>query len=223
LSPDGFGRDARNNRRDACATHIHGRLDFLQCGGLCRIQSQRLRRQDVFAGIRIAFGNLRGNLNQAAILEFADGGGGGFGQLDQFLQRQLAPLLDDVPNFLLALGQLRKFAAHRQRADKQPLAPAGFLLAHGFGQNAFECDFRRAAVVLGNPARKFQDFRRDERLRADNFQNWFEIGVCRFFGERGDATQNFSRAEWHLHAARFALPIRAESNNRIPCGARFQG
>ncbi len=152
---------------------IHSRLDFLQRGGLRRIQRQRLRRQDVFAGVRIAFGNLRGNLNQAAILKFADGGGGGFGQFDQFLQRQLVPLLDDVPDFLLTLGQLRKFATHRQRADKQPLAPAGFLLAHGFGQDGFQRGFRRAAVVLGNPARKFQDLRRDERLCADNFQNRF--------------------------------------------------
>ena len=87
----------------------------------------------MLAGVRIAFGNLRGDLNQAAVFEFADGGGGGFGQFDQFRQRQLASLLDDVPDFLLALGQLWKFAGHRQRADKQALAPAGFLLAHGFG------------------------------------------------------------------------------------------
>ena len=88
-----------------------------------------------------------------------------------------------------------------QCADKQSLAPAGFLLAHGFGQNGFQRGFRRATVVIGNPAREFQDLRRDERLGADDFQNGFEIGMCGFLGEGGDATQNFSRAEWHLYAA----------------------
>ncbi len=155
----------------------------------------------MLTGIRITFGNLGSDLNQAAIFEFADGGGGGFGQLDQLLQRQLAPFFNDVPNFLLAFGQFRKFAAHRQRADEQSLAPAGFFLAHGFGQNGFQRGFRRAAVVIGNPARELQDLRRDERLGADDFQNWFEIGVRGFFGEGGDATKNFSRAERHLHAA----------------------
>ena len=155
----------------------------------------------MFARVGIALGNLRGDFDQAAVFEFADGGGGGFGQFDQFRQRQFAPFLDDVPDFLLAFGQFRKFAAHRQRADKQSLAPAGFLLAHGFGQNGFQRDFRRAAVVIGNPARELQDLRRDERLRADDFENGFEIGVRRFLGERGDAAENLARAERHLHAA----------------------
>ena len=194
---------------------IHRCLDFLQRGGLRRIQRQRLRRQNVLAGIRIALGNLRGDFDQTAVFEFADGGGGGFGQFDQFRQRQFAPFLDDVPDFLLAFGQFRKFAAHRQRADKQAFAPAGFFLAHGFGQNGFQRDFRRAAVIIGNPAREFQDLRRDERLRADDFENGFEIGVCRFLGERGDAAQNFSRAERHLHAAAHLDLPRQSGRNQI--------
>jgi hypothetical protein len=130
-------------------------------------------------------------------------------------QRHFAPFLDDVPDFLLALGQLRKFAAHRQRADKQPFAPAGFLLAHGFGQDGFQRGFRRAAIVLGNPAREFQDLRRDERLRADDFENGFEIGVRRFLGERGDAAENFARAERHLHAAAHLDLPRQSGRNQI--------
>ena len=170
----------------------------------------------MLAGIRIAFGNFGSDLNQTAVFKFSDGGGAGFSEFDQFRQRQLAPFLDDVPNFLLAFGQLRKFAAHRQRADKQAFAPAGFLLAHGFGQDGFQCDFRRAAIVLGNPAREFQDFRRDERLHTDDFENGFEIGVGRFFGKRGDATQNFSRAEGHLHtAAHLDLPGQSGRNQII--------
>ena len=51
---------------------------------LRRIQRQRLRRQNVFAGVGIALGNLRGDFDQAAVFQFADGGGGGLGQFEQF-------------------------------------------------------------------------------------------------------------------------------------------
>ena len=108
----------------------------------------------MLAGIRIAFGNLGSDLNQAAVFEFADGGGGGFGEFDQFLQRQLAPLLDDVPDFLLSLGQLRKFAGRWQRADKQAFAPAGFLLAHGFRQNA---EAREKEIIEGSKNSNISD------------------------------------------------------------------
>jgi len=155
----------------------------------------------MLTAIRIAFRNLRGDFDEAAIFKFADGGGGRFGELDQFLQRQLASFLDDVPNFLLAFWQFGKFATDRQRADKKPFAPAGFFLAHGFRQNGFQCDFRRAAVIIRNPTREFQNFRRDERLHTDDFENRFEFCMCGFFGERGHTAENFSRAEWHLHAA----------------------
>ena len=179
----GVGRDARLHPRDAGATTaIHCRRDFFQRGGLRRIQRQRLRRQNVFAGIGIALGNLRGDFHQAAVFEFADGRGGRLGQFDQFLQRQFAPFLDDVPDFLLAFRQFGKFAGHRQRADKKPFAPAGFLLAHGLGQNGFQRDFRRAAVIVRNPAREFQNLRRHESRaagRAGDPQNGFKIGAPR--------------------------------------------
>ena len=99
------------------------------------------------------------------------------------------------------LGSFGNSPLDRQRADEQLLAPAGFFLAHGFGQDGFQRDFRRAAVIFGNPAREFQHLRRDERLRADDLENRLEIGVRGFLGQRGDDAENLARAERHLHAA----------------------
>ena len=165
------------------------------------VQRDRLRRQNGFARIRIALGNFRGDLNQTAIFQFANRRGSGFGQFDQFGQQNFAAFLDDVPNVLLPFRQFRKFAAHRQRADKQSFAPAGVFLAHGFGQDGFQRGFRRAAVIFANPARELQDFRRHQRLRADDFENGFEVRVAGFLGDGGDDAENFARAERHLHAA----------------------
>ena len=169
----------------------------------------------MFARVGIAFGNLRGDFDQAAVFEFADGRGGGFGQFDQFRQRHFAPFLDDVPDLLLPFRQFRKFAGRRQRADKQPLAPAGFLLAHGFGQDAFQGGFRRAAVIFGNPARELQDLRRDQGLRADDFEDGFESGVRRFLGQRGDDAQDLARTERHLHPAADIDLSRQSGRNQI--------
>ena len=50
---------------------------------------------------------------------------------------------------------------------------------------------------------------------ADDFENWFEIGMHGFFGEGGDTAQNFSRAEWHLHAAADLDLSRQSGRNQI--------
>ena len=173
----------------------------------------------MFARIRIAFGNLRGKFDQAAVFKFADRGGGGFGKLDQFGQRQFASFFDNVPNLLLALGQFWKFAAHRQCTNKQSLAPAGFLLAHGFWQDGFQGDFRRAAVIIRNPASELQNLWRDESRtagRTSDPQNGFEVGNRGFFCKGSDIAKNFSRTEWHLHAAaHFDLPRKSRRNQII--------
>ena len=190
-----------------------------------RIQHDGLRRQNGFARIRIALGNFRSDFNQAAIFQFANGGGSRFGKFEQFGQQNFAPFFDDVPNVLLAFRQFRKFTAQRQRADEQLFFPAFLFLAHGFGQNAFQRGLRRAAIIFANPAREFQNFRRHQSLRADDFENGFEFGVRRFLGERGDTSENFPRAERHLHAAAdFDLPgqFRRNRDNQIPCAARFR-
>ena len=77
------------------------------------------------------------------------------GQFEQFLQGKFAPLFHDVPDFTLTFRQLRQIAGKRQDAHKKSFAPAGFLFANGFRQNAFQSDLRRAAIVIGNPAREF--------------------------------------------------------------------
>ena len=127
--------------------------------------------------------------------------GGGFREFEQFLKRHFAAFLDDIPDLALAFGEFRQFTGERQRADKQPLAPAGFFLADRFGQDAFQGDFGRAAIIFANPARELEDLGRDERLRADDFEDGLEIRMRGFLGERRDATEHFARAERHLHAA----------------------
>ena len=102
-----------------------------------RIQRERLRRQNGFARIRIAFGNFRGDFNQAAVFELANGCGGGFGEFEQFGQQNFAPFFDDVPDILLAFRQFWKFTAQRQRADEQPFSPAAFSLRTASGRTLF--------------------------------------------------------------------------------------
>jgi len=74
-------------------------------------------------------------------------------------------------------------------------------VAHDFGQDAFQCDFRGATIIVRDPPRELEDFGRDERLRADDFDDGLEFGVGGFFGEGGDAAEDFARAERDLHAA----------------------
>ena len=77
----------------------------------------------------------------------------------------------------------------------------GVLLAHGFGQDALQRRLRRAAVVFADPACELENLGRDERLRADDFEDGLEVRVRRLLGERGDDAENLARAERHLHAA----------------------
>ena len=177
----------------------HRCFNFLQRARLTRIQHDVLRRQDFLARIRVAFGNFIRDGNQAAIFEFANGGRRGFRQRDKFRQQNLPPLLNDVPNFELTLGKFGKFSDDWQRANKQPLAPTRVLMAHGFGQHGLECDLRRAAVIVRNPARELEDFGRHERLCADDFENGFESRVRRFLRHRRNDAENFPRAERNLY------------------------
>ena len=117
---------------------VHRRHDCGERLGLRRVQRQRLRGQDVLARVGVALGNLRGDRDQAPVFQPADRGRGGLRQRQQFAQRQLAPFFEDVPDFLLPFGQLRQFAGDRQGADRQPLAPAGLLVADGLGQDALQ-------------------------------------------------------------------------------------
>src|SRR5688572_1011927 len=87
------------NAMGVCANNL------FQRGGLLVIQRQRLRGEDVLPGIRIALGDLFADHYQPFIFEAAHGFGGGAGKLEQFLQGHLAPFLDDVPDFLLTLGE----------------------------------------------------------------------------------------------------------------------
>ena len=51
-------------------------------------------------------------------------------------------------------------------ADVEALAPAGLFFADGFGEDAFEGRFRRAAVIFPDPTGELEDFRGDEGLGA---------------------------------------------------------
>ena len=52
-------------------------------------------------------------------------------------------------------------------------------------------------------------------MRADDFEDGFEIGVAGFFGHGGDDAENFPRAERHLHAAADIHLPRQRRRNRI--------
>src|SRR5947209_17845512 len=83
----------------------------------------------------------------------------------------------------------------------QPLSPAGFLLAHGLGQDAFESDLRRAAIVVGNPAGQFQDLGGHEGLCSDDSKNGLELCMCRLLGQTSYTAHYLSPTKGHLNAA----------------------
>ncbi len=180
---------------------IHGRDDRGEGFSLRRVQRQRLAGQNVLARVRVALGNLRSDRDQAPVFQAADRRRRGLRQCQQFAQRQFAPFFKDAPDFLLPLGQFRQFAGDRQGADMKPLAPVGLLVADGLGQDAFQRRLRRAAVVIADPARELEDLGRDERLRADDFEDGLEPGVRRLLGQPGHAPQHFARAERDLDTA----------------------
>ena len=145
----------------------------------------------------------------------ADGGAGRFREFEQFLQRQFAAFLDEVPDFALTFGQFGKLARWRQHANKQPLAPAGLFLAHSLGQDALERNLRRAAIIFANPSRQFQDFGRDQRLRAEDLDDGLEPRVGGFLGDGRDAAQHLARSERHLHAAAHVHLVRQFRRNQV--------
>ena len=123
------------------------------------------------------------------------------GKFEQFLERKFAAFFDDAPDFLLALGEFGQIACGWQGAHKQPFAPAGLFAADGFGQDTFQGGFRCATIIAADPAGELQDFGRDERLCADDFEDGFQPGVCRRLGQPGDAPEHFARAERNLDTA----------------------
>ena len=194
---------------------VHRRLDGGERLGLRRVQRQRLRGQNVLARVGVALGNLRGDRDQAPVFQAADGRRRGLRQRQQFAQRQLGPFFEDAPDFLLPLGQLRQFAGDRQGADMQPLAPVGLLVADGLGQDAFQRRLRRAAVVFADPAGELEDLGRDQRLRADDFEDGLERGVRRLLGQAGHAPQHLARAERDLDAAADVNLVRQLGRNEV--------
>src|SRR5262245_7627846 len=125
----------------------------------------------MFTRVRVAFGDLGGNGQQTFVFEAANGGGGGRGQFEQFLERQFAALFDEVPDFALALWEFWQFAGKRQGPDEQPFAPAGLFFADDFGQNALKRNFRRATVIVRDPTRELQHLGRNQGLRADDLDD----------------------------------------------------
>ena len=187
--------------RSAFRAHLaHLGNDLLQRQCLLRVHLQRLRREDLFERVGVAFGNFRRDGHEVFVLQLAHGLGRRAGQFEQPRQRKLAPLLDDVPDLHLALGELGQFTSEGRHADMQTLAPAFLLLADGIRQDALERDLRRAAIVIRDPARQPQHLGRDRTLRADDLENGAEIRVRRFLDERGDDARHLARAERNFHA-----------------------
>ena len=155
----------------------------------------------MFAGVRIALGNLGSNRDKTFVFETANGDCGCAGKFYKFLERHFAAFFNDVPDFFLALGKLRKLAAERDRANVESLAPAGLFVSDGVGQDGFEGGFWSAAVVFADPAGELEDFGCNERLCADDFEDGLEFGAVGGFGKGSDATENFARSERNLNAA----------------------
>ena len=180
---------------------LHRRRNRRQCLLLRRIERQRLRRQNVLACIRVALGNLGGDGDPPFILQSSNRPRRRLSQFEQFMQRQLAPFFDDVPDLLLPFSEPGQLPLEGERAHEEPLAPAGLFVADGVGQDALEGDFRRATIILADPAGEFENFRRHQRLLADDFQDRLQIGVRRFLRQRRHTTHHFARPEWNLDAA----------------------
>ena len=150
--------------------------------------------------VGIALGNLRREEDQAFVLQAANGFRRGPGKADELQERQFAPLLDDVPHFKLALGELGEVAGARGDPDMQALAPAGVFSAHRLRQHALEGDLRRAAIVVSDPARQRQHLGRHQRRRADDPDDGPELGEGGFLSQRGDDAKDLPSAKGHLDA-----------------------
>ena len=169
---------------------------------------------------KAASGDLRGSIE----LPMAVGLGGG-GQAHQLLQRQLPPLLDNVPKVSLPLGQLGQLAVHRQRPHEQPLAPALRLLANGGRQHRLHRHLGSAAVVVGDPADEPENRRRDQRLAADRLYDFAEVALRRRVEHLRHHAHHLARAERHLDPRAFVdagLQLRRHEVIKLPADSDVQ-
>ena len=63
----------------------------------------------MFVGVGVAFRNFSADGHEPFVLQPPDGAGRGLGQLEELFERHLAPLVDDMPNLLLSLGEFGQF------------------------------------------------------------------------------------------------------------------
>ena len=200
-------------------------INRLQRHRLFGVERQRLGGHDFLIGIGIALGNLRGNFNQALVLELANGWRGCAGNLQQLLQRQRAGFLDHLIDLQLAFGQFPHAVIARQQPHVKPFSPAFLLLAHRIGQHTLEGGLRRAAIILGNPAGQFEHSRRHQRLRANDFGYGLKCVVIRLFSQTGHAPEHLSAAERHLHTRAHLHPafqFRRDQVVKLPAQGDFQ-
>src|SRR5439155_11432860 len=62
---------------------------------------------------------------------------------------------------------------------------------------------------------ELEHLRRDERLRADDFENRLELRVRGFLGERRDAAKHLARTKRHLDAAAHVHLARQRGRNEV--------
>ena len=167
---------------------------------LLGVEFQWRGRDELFVGVRIALGDLRGDFDEVFVFELADGLGGGAGEAQQFLQRNGAVLLDDVIDFRLPFGQRVNAVRAGQHAHIEAFSPAFLFLSNGIGQHALEGGLGRAAIIIGHPTRQLEHARSHQRLRADDFENRFERFESRRLRQRCHAAEHLPPSEWHFHA-----------------------
>ena len=155
-----------------------------------RVQCHRHGRQNLFLRIRVALIDFRGDGDERFVFQFANRRGSGAGKNEQPLQWQFAPFFNHVKDVLLAFGKFR-LTSHGIEPHEQSLFESRVLFAHSVREYTLQCDFRRAAVVVCNPAREFEHLRRDEAWCADDFCNRPQICVRALF-------ENFSHHAIHL-------------------------
>ncbi len=157
----GFGNVSAVGR-GACG--VHGGDDLRQGFFLLAIQRQRLGGKQMFAGVRIAFGDGGADGYRAARFHAPQCFRGGVGQFQELLQRQFLALVDDLPNLRLAFGQAASLRIDCLHADAQLPFPAFLLLADRLRQDTFEGEFQRAAIILADPAGQIEHGGRHQGL-----------------------------------------------------------
>jgi hypothetical protein len=151
--------------------------DGLKGVGLVGVEGEGLGGEDQGIVVGIAFGDFRGDADEAEVFESADGGGGGAGEAEEFLEGKVAPFLHEMAEFLLALGQGGGWVSGRDIAHAQAFAPAGLFLSDSIGEGGFEGGFEGAAVIGGDPAGEFEDGGGELGLGAEDLGDGFEVGM----------------------------------------------